>query len=947
MSFPHREFLGWSHAVLPSVADRLLERFGEDLSALSLVLPGRRAGRRLTELLLERASASWSPPTMLTMNAVLDRIVPNPLPWASPLERTLCWGQALRGFDIQELKTLTARPKDLESPIARWALAESLDGLQEELAGSGYSIADVLGQDSDGLPFLDQAPSGEVGRWNCLKALHLAYRECLEKAGLADRQWSRLLAWKEGRVQALAGPLLLVGLPSANRLQRGLFDRYAAEHPLQAWVTAPDRLATSFDELGFLIPSAWCHAELPFEKDSWQATDSPDLQAARAVRCLAEWSKDLSVEEVVVGVLDEEHRPGLELAFAKHDLTLRRPEGRPVRDSGPARLLRSLCTWLESEAWEDFAMLIRHPDLEATLQGIGAEADIIDRTDRWFEDHLPHRIRKAMSGPSPAGNAVQWIIRLTEEAGFEERLPLHRWSLAFREFLRTIYGSTSLDRRQESERQLARALSAIAQALDAVTEAESCSEKTRFRAGEAVHLLELALAQANIPPGRPVEHGVESVGWLELPLDDAPAVLLTDFREGVLGAEDPASMFLPAALRQRLSMSQAEERWARDVLATSVLLHTRQEEGQHLRILFCRNRAEGDALMPSRLLFQGEGEALATRTLELLGEGEVTPAPASLDISYRPLLPQAGGQLPSPGDDTIFSASRINTYLHSPYEYYLKYVCKLRVHEDSAQELDPLASGNLLHRALEAFGRAEPDEYLLGFVGIYGFLQDWLNDEIRQVYGAKPRAAIRIQQKQMERRLRCFALAQEQRQEQGWFIQEVEWKPETETVKLRFEGEEFLLRGFIDRIDWNPEKDQWRIYDYKTGATRKTSSVFRPRARRWEDVQLPLYLHLAAPMIGLPARDLIAGVPRNSKDARLKIGYFNLPTSDQEWPLETCNGWEPDAMRDLETQVAAAIRGIRAGDFFSAPDRLPRDPQLARIAGASLLRIQDLEMEHD
>ena len=55
-------FLGWDRPALPSAVAWLCERFSVDaavdLSEVLVVVPGRQAGRRLTELLIDATDAS-------------------------------------------------------------------------------------------------------------------------------------------------------------------------------------------------------------------------------------------------------------------------------------------------------------------------------------------------------------------------------------------------------------------------------------------------------------------------------------------------------------------------------------------------------------------------------------------------------------------------------------------------------------------------------------------------------------------------------------------------------------------------------------------------------------------------------------------------------------------------------------------------------------------------
>ena len=104
---------------------------------------------------------------------------------------------------------------------------------------------------------------------------------------------------------------------------------------------------------------------------------------------------------------------------------------------------------------------------------------------------------------------------------------------------------------------------------------------------------------------------IELLGWLELPWDDAPALVVTTFNEGCVPASINSDLFLPNALRVRLGLQDNARRYARDAYALSVLLATRER----LDLIVARRNSEGDPLPPSRLLFATDAETLASRAL--------------------------------------------------------------------------------------------------------------------------------------------------------------------------------------------------------------------------------------------------------------------------------------------------------------------------------------------
>ena len=84
-----RIFLGWDGPALPAAAAYIVDHYlhGQvaDLRPATLVLPGRRARRRMIELLLEQAEARGAtliPPTATTVGALPSALHTSLLPLA-------------------------------------------------------------------------------------------------------------------------------------------------------------------------------------------------------------------------------------------------------------------------------------------------------------------------------------------------------------------------------------------------------------------------------------------------------------------------------------------------------------------------------------------------------------------------------------------------------------------------------------------------------------------------------------------------------------------------------------------------------------------------------------------------------------------------------------------------------------------------------------------------
>src|SRR5271154_5247589 len=109
-------FLGWNRPVLHSAADWLLDPAhvpeAPDLSGVVVVVRGRRAGRRLLELLALKCAGQGTilvPPEIMTPARLVMRLtqsLPDEPVQASELASALAWAQAIGGTSVSERNRL-------------------------------------------------------------------------------------------------------------------------------------------------------------------------------------------------------------------------------------------------------------------------------------------------------------------------------------------------------------------------------------------------------------------------------------------------------------------------------------------------------------------------------------------------------------------------------------------------------------------------------------------------------------------------------------------------------------------------------------------------------------------------------------------------------------------------------------------------------------------------
>lgn len=485
------------------------------------------------------------------------------------------------------------------------------------------------------------------------------------------------------------------------------------------------------------------------------------------------------------------------------------------------------------------------------------------------------------------------------------------WTGAIASVLAAVYGCRPLLRDDPNDRRTLAACRHIREALLEYREVDD-SLAPMVSAAETIGLVLSAAGSQTIPPPDD-EAAIELLGWLELPLDDAPALIVTGLNEGFVPKSINSDLFLPNALRRKLGLLDNDRRWARDAYALSVLLASSSSTaGNELKLIVGRRSAAGDPLTPSRLLLNCKGPLLAHRTLRLFAEStDGTSHEAELPgrliatrtDSHFPLVPP---EIPAE-PITSLAVTRFRDYLACPYRFYLGNVLRLRGKDDAADELDGGGFGTLAHDVLAALGTDEEMRSCSDAERIREYLDAELNRLTDERFGGHPLPAVRVQIEQLRYRLGPLGELQATWAADGWRIEAVECKVLPEHAGLDVDGEPFGLSGRIDRIDFHPDRNEWTVFDYKTSENAKTpEQAHFKRSQGWVDLQLPLYRHLVAGVDGL-----------NIENPTL--AYINLPKSLDAVAISKAK-WTAEELADADESAREVIRGIRAGRFEINPD---------------------------
>ena len=917
----NRVFLDWDRPALVSTADYLLRRFGSpgtlDLAGVIVAVPGGRAGRRLLEILVDRAERDesvLSPPPIMTLGRLPEKLYEAKKRFADELVQQLAWIEALKLSDPDRLKRLTpAAPA--EDDLAAWlALGEMLGRLHRELAADGLDFQDVAncGQRIEGFR--------EQKRWQALAEIQRAYLRTLDGFELWDLQTARLFAVRQGECRTDA-QIVLVGTVDMNRAQRLMLDQVADR--VTALVFAPRELADRFDEHGCALAEAWQDVPIDLSDERIEVVDDPRDQAAAVVRAIASLDGKYGGEQITVGVPDERIVPYIEQYLRQCEVPARYGVGLPVARSVPCRLLDVVADYLESKRFSAFAAVVRHPAVHDWLAGRNIPGDWLTQMDEYFSEHLPYKLEGRRLGeteeqfpsrahPSPRAasrgtlkQVHEAIESLLDDLSGDARA-LDRWGQPIAQLLVNVFGTFPLDSNLPADRAILVACEKILGVLRSHLEISRQNVPLPEVTGaDAIRMVLGRLEGEKISP--PSERGaVELLGWLELPSDDAAVSIVTGFNEGIVPGAVNADLFLPNQLRRELGIEDNDRRYARDAYALSLLLASRTE----VRLIAGRRTGDGDPLTPSRLLFACDPRTSARRVLRFFASEESAGGLTVLPGTLTPGRKQSALDIPRPRPlaqpVTSMRVTEFRDYLACPYRYYLRHRLKLAGLSDTAEELDGGAFGSLAHSVLGQFGSG-PVASSTDAQEIQAWLNQALDRIVAREYGPGSLAAISVQIEQLRRRLEALARWQADWARQGWRIEHVETGPKENQAALVVDGRPMYLRGRIDRIDVRESTGERIIFDYKTSDTPKTPEKVHRRGGEWIDLQLPLYRRLARGM----------GI-----EGPVGLGYIVLPKDTGKvghLPAE----WTDDELRQAEMIAEEVVGKVRAEAFWPPAEEPP------------------------
>lgn len=882
-----------------------------DLSGLLVVVPTKQAGRRLREALAVHAAAHKQAvfaPRVVTPDRLIEPAAGAAV--ATPLESLLAWTEVLQEIDLDGCRAVF--PVDPPERNFAWALglARMLMKLQQDLAEGGLRLADV--EDRAG-----EFP--ETDRWRQLGALEQIHAAQLAHAGLVDTQAAKISAAQNpAPTPAGVARIVVLATPDPLPLALQVLAAHARRLPVDVVVHAPPTEAEHFDEWGRPLPEAWAHRviALPEFASCVHLCADPAAQAAR----LREHAQLYAGTEgrLAVGIADAEVLLPTESALRSAGLPVFNPEGRLRRQESFYHLLVALANLVRSPDFAAVSALARCPDVLAWLgakQGSGfSAARWLAGLDELHARHLPADL------PAARHHAAQLRDFPLLTAELEQIEALHG-VLSKRTFGESVSASLTELFAPRSKASTAAWTDAVEAWMEIV---RGCAraEKRSAQVGRA-DWWQLALSlygDTRQTEDKPAD-ALELQGWLELPWEDAPHLVVAGLNDGRVPDAVAGDAFLPESLRVKLGLKSNEARFARDAFLLQALAASRAASGR-LDLLYGKFSEEGEPLRPSRLLLRCPDPELPARVKFLFRAPELPGPAVAWRRAWRLTVPRREPPV-------RVSVTALKRWLRCPLRFYLQHVLGMEAVDPAKSELDAFDFGTLCHGALEAMAR----DAALRDCTDAGVLRDYLladfDRRMRARYGRELTLPLLVQQESARQRLAKAAEVQARERADGWVVVDVERK-----FELQADG--MLIAGKIDRIERHEASGAWRVLDYKTSdaavdpaeahlrglrrdeeppAWMRWTGGARPRV--WNDLQLPLYRRvLAAEVDGAP----------------VECAYFNLPKAASETGLRVWADFTPELEASAWECAQGVIAAIKGGVFWPPRELTGREAEFDEFA---------------
>jgi len=721
----------------------------------------------------------------------------------------------------------------------------------------------------------------------------------------------------------------MAAVPDPALLTIMALERLSEQVRVDILINAPESMEDHFDRWGRPDPEKWRSAAIDIPDAPLRVilAGSPASQSLKVLETIAAHSNSFGPKDIAIGVPDRTVIPFLLTDLATQGLAAFDPADKSLKEHPLFALLEALRTLLTEGTYTAFSTFLRHPDVLRLLEAKRGLSPfrILKEMDEFQNFYLPAAFedvaRRFNGGQHPVKNKngnfahlAQSVTFVREQLDAFVRDPL---AAAVRSLLQTVYDVHNTNGGDPGNDELKKAAEKVDESLREFT--AGFTDTLGTSKGRVLDLLLRRLSEQNYHREHE-ESVIDLEGWLELSWNDAPFLIVTGMNEDIVPDGRVDDIFLPDSMRQHLNLRHGGNRLARDAFLMRGLIESRRKRGP-VYFIAGKTTTAGDPVKPSRLLFRCRDEELPERAGQLFGpiREKRQNHPATISFMLDPASPD--DVPPEQMSLREIFVTSFRDYLACPFRFYLKHVLQMEELDDGKRGMDAFDFGNMVHAALRRMAdipeMRECDD--AGRIGV--FLAKKAQEWVAVRFGAIPPLPVTAALDAATQRLHAAAHVQVGLVDEGWEMVDSEKTIETELAGMR-------IRGKIDRIDRHRKSGRFRIIDYKTSDNETTPEkahlapvtpatpdfagiTISGAARRWIDLQLPLY------------KTLLTG--KDSLDGQIELAYFNLPKAISHTSLAVWENFTDDLLLSAEQCATGIIRRLLRRCFWPPSEKVKYD----------------------
>lgn len=819
----NRVFVNWDSNLLPAVIEILVNRYLNkadkelNLQNILIIFPTKRTIRRFIELLVlfaEQESITLIPPKTATPTALIDLFDIYPLSLANREEKLLTWIKVLKQSPAEVLCNLFSNKDNLE--FADFLnLASSIEKIHEELTDECLSFIEAA-ELVRKLGFSDQ-------RWDIFASLEPSYYNALKEQKLSDI--SEILH-RVTYADNLPDEIFLIGICDLSKFYSAVIQNFS--NITTAIIYAPNTYESHFDSCGSITKNKWLNENVLIPEETLEIHNSAIDETNGIIKDLNQLGVKYCKHEVTLCICDDELTRLTSLRLKRHDITTSIGAGIPIILTEIGKFIKTLRKYVKTQAFYDFGSLIRLPGIGKFIKEYrqnNQNTFKLEEIDEIFSQLLPSRAEEliqAIENPHLKQSLEEFHNQIKKFA--LNSYTLDTWNLQLDQLVRTLYGITDLHLWDPNEYYIANSCQQLLIKLNNIKQ-NSLLHETKLSGSEFLDLVLVILEDVEIPHF-PVTNAINMVGWLDTVYDDSPALLLASFQDQYVPGSTTSDSILPNTLRSALGLRDNDYRLARDIFFLTALINSKE----NIKISLHRQSLDGSFVPASKLIFLDDPKIIASRIVAMdkqpIRNNFSKKIQKNREKSQMPLFQKFHGDLP---------LTSLDDYINCPFRFYLKHVLKLRSVDDSAIELNSSQFGSVIHKVLHVFHNSSLADSN-DSSQIYNFLEKTLRQVKKELFAENHLSLVSINLQEALRRLHNFALWQCGRREKGW-----ETIASELDVSYPIAGR--ILKGRIDRIDYNSKERKFALIDYKTSDKEKSPRSYHRKAENWISLQLPLYYH--------------------------------------------------------------------------------------------------------